>query len=145
MPLQSSTRTALKTPSVGSAKGPSSFNPLLNGLLAGMVMLLSTGGMLLDFHLTMKRQSEAAMRNSLRRAAIACSLTVDPVVHASLNDASQQGSPAYEAACEKLRKALDGMSGPEVFRFVYTCILRGDSVSLYSIPPRRRRGWRWCG
>jgi two-component system, sensor histidine kinase len=115
-------RTQLETPS------PRWINPRLNGLLAGLVLLLATGAMLLNFHLTMTQQAEDSMRNSLRRAALACALTVDPEVHASLTEAAQQDSPAYLEACDLLQKAMEAMEGPEKFRFVYTCVMRGATV-----------------
>jgi len=104
------------------------FKPLINGLLAGLVLLLATGAMLVNFHLTTTHQAEDSMRNSLRRAALACALTIDPVVHASLTEAAQQGSQPYVEACDRLRHAKDAMEGPEKFRFVYTCVLRDEKV-----------------
>ncbi len=104
------------------------FKPLFNGLLAGLVLLLATGAMLLNFHLTMTRHAEETMRNSLRRAALACALSIDPEVHASLTDAAQQGSQPYLEACNRLRLAKEAMEGPEKFHFVYTCVLRGEAV-----------------
>lgn len=104
------------------------FKPLLNGLLAGLVLLLAAGAMLVNFHLTMTRKAEDSMRNSLRRAALACALTIDPEVHASLTEAAQQGSPPYEEACDRLRQAKEAMQGPEKFHFVYTCVLRDEKV-----------------
>ena len=109
-------------------QSPRRLNPRFNGLLAGLVLLLATGAMLLNFHLTMTRQAEDSMRNSLRRTALACALTVDPEVHASLTEAAQEGSPAYVKACDLLQKVLEAMEGPEKFRFVYTCVLRGETV-----------------
>jgi signal transduction histidine kinase/CheY-like chemotaxis protein len=102
--------------------------PLRNGVLAGLVLLGATGAMLLNFHLTMTRQAEDAMRNSLRRAALASTLAVDPEVHGSLTEAAQEGSPPYLEACKHLQQAKDFMEGPEKFRFVYTCVLRGETV-----------------
>jgi signal transduction histidine kinase len=115
-------RSQLDTPS------PRRINPPLNGLLAGLVLLLATGAMMLSFHLTMKQQVEDSMRNSLSRAARACALTVDPELHASLTEAAQQDSPAYLEACDRLQKAMETMEGPEKFRFVYTCVMRDESV-----------------
>ena len=109
-------------------QSPKQLSPGLNGLLAGMVLLLATGAVLLYFHLTMTRHVDGSMRNSLRRAALACAMTVDPEVHGSLTEAAQEGSPPYVAACDRLQKAKDAMEGPEKFRFVYTCVLRGVSV-----------------
>ena len=109
-------------------------NPRLSGLLAGLVFLLATGAMLLNFHITMTRHVEDSMRNSLRRAAIACALTVDPEVHASLTDASQEGPPPYVTACDLLQKTKDAMEGPEKFRFVYTCVMHSGSVHFILDP-----------
>ena len=109
-------------------------NPRLNGLLAGLVLFLATGAMLLNFHLTMTRQADDSMRNSLRRTALACALTVDPEVHGSLTEAAQEGSPPYVKACDLLQKALDAMEGPEKFRFVYTCVMRGETVHFILDP-----------
>lgn len=100
----------------------------INALLAGLVLLLAASAMLLNFHLTMTRQADDSMRNSLRRAALACALTVDPLVHDSLTGPAQQGSPPYVKACDLLQKAKDDMEGPEKFRFVYTCVMRGGAV-----------------
>lgn len=110
------------------------FNPVINGFLAGLVLLLVTAAILVNFHLTLIRQAEETMRNSLRRAAIACSLTVDPKVHDSLRDPSQESSPAYAQACAALENARDAMEGPEKFGFVYTCVLRGDAVHFILDP-----------
>jgi len=104
------------------------FNPLLNGILAGLVLLLVTGAALLNFHEIMSREAEATMRNSLRRAALACALTVDPTAHDLLRDPSQQGSPPYMDACDRLQRVKDAMEGPEKFRFVYTCVMRDGKV-----------------
>ncbi len=104
------------------------FRPLRNGILAGGVLLLVTGLALLNFHQIMSRESEASMRNSLRRAALACALTVDPAVHESLKDPGQEGSPPYLEACDHLQRVKDAMEGPEKFRFVYTCVLRDEKV-----------------
>ncbi len=104
------------------------FRPLRNGILAGGVLLLVTGMALLNFHQIMSRESEATMRNSLRRAALACALTVDPAVHESLKDPGQEGSPPYMEACDRLQRVKDAMEGPEKFRFVYTCVMRDEKV-----------------
>jgi signal transduction histidine kinase len=104
------------------------FRPLRNGILAGVVLLLVTGAALLNFHQIMSREADASMRNSLRRAALACALTVDPAEHASLTRPGQEGSPPYVAACDRLQAAKDAMEGPEKFRFVYTCVMRGEKV-----------------
>lgn len=106
----------------------------LNALLAGLVLLVITCAMLLHFHLAMTRNADQTMRNSLRRAALACALTVDPVVHSSLTDASQEGSPPYLEACKLLENAKTAMEGPEKFRFVYTCVLRDREVRFILDP-----------
>lgn len=115
-------------------QSPRRLKPRLNGLLAGLVLFLATGAMLLNFHLTMTRHVEDSMRNSLRRTALACALTVDPEVHGSLTEAEQEGSPAYVKACDLLQKALEAMEGPEEFRFVYTCVMRGETVHFILDP-----------
>ena len=106
----------------------------LNALLAGLVLLVITGAMLLHFHLAMTRNADQTMRNSLRRAALACSLTVDPEVHGSLTDALQEGSPPYLEACRLLEDAKTAMEGPEKFRFVYTCVLQDGEVRFILDP-----------
>ena len=68
------------------------------------------------------------MHNSLRRAAPACSLTVDPGVHGSLIEVAQGGWPPYVEACGLLQKARDAMERPGKFRFVHTCVMRGGTV-----------------
>ncbi len=110
------------------------FNPLLKGLLAGLVLLLATGAMLLNFHFTMIRQADESMRNSLRRAALASALTVDPEVHRSLTEPTQQGSPPYLDACNRLQEIKAAMEGPEKFKFIYTCILK-DGVVYFILDP----------
>ncbi len=104
------------------------FNPVISGLLAGLVLLMVTTAILVNFHITLIRQAEETMRNSLRRAAIASSLTVDPKIHGSLIEPAQEESLPYLQACAALEKARDAMEGPEKFRFVYTCVLRDDAV-----------------
>jgi signal transduction histidine kinase len=113
-----------------SISGPPLYRlrPRLNGLLAGLLLFLLTGAILLNFHLNMARQAENTMRNSMRRAALACALTVDPEAHAALTDAAQQDTPTYTKACDLLQKAKDAMEEPEKFRFVYTCVTRGGEV-----------------
>jgi signal transduction histidine kinase/CheY-like chemotaxis protein len=108
--------------------------PRLNGLLAGFVLFLVTGAMLLHFHFTMTREAEESMRNSLRRAALACALAIDAEEHSSLNDASQEGSPLYLEACALLQEAKDAMEGPEKFRFAYTCVMRDGAVHFILDP-----------
>jgi two-component system, sensor histidine kinase len=104
------------------------FDPRLNGLLAGLVLLLVTGAMLLNFYFTTTRHADEVMRNSLRRTALACALTIDPAVHSSLTEAAQEGSPPYLEQCKRLQQVKDAMEGPEKFKFVYTCVLRGKEV-----------------
>ena len=57
-------------------QSPKQLSPGLNSLLAGLVLLLATGAVLLNFHLTMIRHVDGSMRNSLRREALACAMTV---------------------------------------------------------------------
>ena len=110
------------------------FSPLFKGLLAGLVLLSATGAMLLNFHFTMIRQADESMRNSLRRAAVACALTIDPEVHRSLTEPSQQGSPPYLELCNRLQRAKEAMEGPEKFKYIYTCILQ-DGVVYFILDP----------
>jgi len=110
------------------ARSQRRLKPRTNGLLAGLVLLVATGAVLLNFHVTMTRQADDSMRNSLRRAAFACALSIDPEVHRSLTEAHQEGSPPYEEACRYLQNAKESMEGPEKFRFVYTCVMREGGV-----------------
>lgn len=110
------------------------FRVSLNALMPGLVLLTVTFAMLAYFHLTMTRHADQTMRNSLRRAALACALTVDPGVHGSLTAASQEGSPPYLEACKQLENAKTAMEGPEKFRFVYTCVLRDGAVHFILDP-----------
>jgi signal transduction histidine kinase len=84
--------------------------------------------MLVFFYHTMATESDLAMRNALRRSALHCALAVDPVLHASLTDPAQEGSADYLHTCEALQKAKESMQSPEYFRFVYSCILKGNEV-----------------
>jgi signal transduction histidine kinase/CheY-like chemotaxis protein len=97
-------------------------------MIAGLVLLLSMGAELVRSHITQQAWVDQAMRNSLRRAAAACAQTVDPAVHVTLKDPSQEGSPAYNEACLKLEKAKKAEEDPDYFAFVYTCILRDGKV-----------------
>jgi len=92
------------------------------------LLLFVTGAMLLNFHFTMTSHEEASMRNSLRRTALACALVLDPEVHRSLTDPSQEGSQPYLESCTRLQQVKDAMEGPEEFQFVYTCIIRDGQV-----------------
>ncbi len=103
-------------------------SPLLTGIIAGLVFLASMGSELAKDFLIMRRSADTAMRNSLRRAAAACAQVVDPEVHQSLTDPSQEGSPPYNDACEKLKNTKTAEEGPDTFVFVYTCILKDGKV-----------------
>lgn len=98
------------------------------GGISAIVLAAATGAVLLNFHFTLREQADATLRNALRRAAIACSLAVDPAVHQSLVIATQEGSPAYEQACDRLQQTKLAVEGPEHFEFVYTCILRDGRI-----------------
>jgi signal transduction histidine kinase len=102
--------------------------PRLTGVTAGLVLLLSMGAELVRYHVAQRAGEDAEMRNSLRRAAAACAQTVDSAVHLSLTDPSQEGSPPYNEACLKLKRAQAAEEGPDYFAFVYTCILRNGKV-----------------
>jgi hypothetical protein len=102
--------------------------PRLTGVIAGLVLLLSMSAEVIRYHVTQRREVDEAMRNSIRRAAMACAQAVDPEIHKTLTDSSQEGSPSYDEACEKLQRAKIAEEGPDYFVFVYTCILRDGKV-----------------
>lgn len=102
--------------------------PRLTGVIAGLVLLLSMGAELVRYHGKQRTREQEVMRNSLRRAAAACAQTVDPAVHESLTDPSQEGSSPYNEACRKLQQAKTAEEDPDYFAFVYTCILRDGKV-----------------
>jgi hypothetical protein len=89
------------------------FRPLLKGILAGVVLLLMAGMVLLDFHQIMSREVAATMRNSLRRTALACALTVDPAAHESLREPEQEGSQPYLDACNQLQRKFPPLESHE--------------------------------
>jgi len=103
-------------------------NPVLSGILAGLVLLFTTGAVLINFHITTTRQTESTMRNSLRRAAMGATLAVDPETHATFTSREQENSPAYLNAIARLAYVKCIMEGPENFKFIYTCILRDNKV-----------------
>ena len=98
------------------------------GGIAALVLAAATGAVLLHFHLTLRQQADSNLRNALRKSAIACALAVDPEVHRSLTDASQEGSPPYRQACDRLAQTKEALEGPERFEFVYTCVPREGRV-----------------
>jgi signal transduction histidine kinase len=98
------------------------------GGLSAMALAIASGAVLLHYHFMLSHQADANIRNALRRSAIACALAVDPAVHQSLTEASQEGSPPYEQACEQLRQTKRALEGPEQFAFVYTCIQRDGQI-----------------
>lgn len=98
------------------------------GGLAALVLAAATGAVLLHFHLTLRHQADTNLHNALRKAAIVCSLAVDPAVHRSLTDTAQEGSPPYEQACDRLQQTKEALEGPERFEFVYTSVLRDGQV-----------------
>jgi two-component system, sensor histidine kinase len=110
------------------------FSPLFKGLLAGLALLLATSAMLMNFHISMTRHMEDSTHNALRRTALACALTIDPATHGSLTEAAHEGSLPYLAACKRLQQAKNAMEGPEKFKFVYTCVLRGEAVHFILDP-----------
>lgn len=82
----------------------------------------------------MAKEADAAMRNALRRSALHCALAVDPVLHASLTEASLEGGDPYLRSCDALQKAKESMQDPEFFRFVYSCIMKGNEVHFVVDP-----------
>jgi signal transduction histidine kinase len=109
-------------------------NPLASGAIAGIVLLLSTGSVLLNFHLTRSQDAEDGMNNALRRAAAAAAAAVDPERHAKLTSPEQENSPDYLEQTSRLAAVLRDVSGPETFKFVYTCVLRDGKVRFVLDP-----------
>src|SRR5690242_12953283 len=75
------------------------------------------------------RTAEVAMRTQLEewltQSSAALSTTTDPALFASLTRPEQEGSSAYDTLYQRLHAYRE--QNP-VFRFAYTCRLRGDSV-----------------
>lgn len=109
-------------------------SPRLRGLIAGLVLMFSTGTELFKNHVVMRRNAEEGMRQSLRRAAAACAQAVDPEIHQTLTDPSREETPAYEEACRRLLNAKTAEEGPDSFVFVYTCILKDGKVHFVLDP-----------
>lgn len=109
-------------------------SPFLNGLCAGLILLLATGAVIFHFHIKLTRHADDQMRNALRRTALACALSVDPVLHGTFKDPSQQSTEAYLDACAALQKTKDEMEGPETFRFVYTFV-QVDGIVHFVLDP----------
>ncbi len=103
-------------------------NPLLSGTLAGFILLAATGSVLLNYHHTLRTQAVESMRNSLRRAALSASFAIDADVHKQFVSPSQESSPEYTAAADRLASLKHALEGPETFKFIYTCILRDGKV-----------------
>ncbi|MDB6071991.1 MAG: Signal transduction histidine kinase, partial [Verrucomicrobiales bacterium] len=103
-------------------------NPVISGLIAGTVLLFTTGAVLLNFHLTMVSQAEEAMRQALHRAAAGASMAVSPDLHASFTSPDQENTPEYFEATQRLARLKLAMEGPDQFKFIYTCILRDNKV-----------------
>ncbi|MBW8888302.1 MAG: response regulator [Fibrobacteres bacterium] len=75
------------------------------------------------------RTAGAAMRTQLEewltQSSIALSTVIDTALFASLTRPGQEGSPAYDTLYQRIHTFRE--RNP-VFRFAYTCRLRGDSV-----------------
>ena len=108
--------------------------PLFSGLLAGVVLLLSTGSILVNFHLTRWVQADESMRSALWRAALGASMAVDPEKHATFTKPDQEATPEYQHEVAKLERIRRGMEGPERFKFVYSCVLREGKVHFVLDP-----------
>lgn len=90
--------------------------------------MLATLAVLFNFHITLWKQTEEAMLNTLRRAAASCALVVDAEIHGTFKDPAQESSPAYLQAVQRLQAAKDACEGPEHFKFAYTAVLRDEEV-----------------
>lgn len=108
--------------------------PLLIGVLVGIVLFLTMMITLTYYYRHLSYNEKEAMRNSLRRAAHACSQVVDVDLHEKLRDPAQEQSPDYQEAVQKLRGIKLLMEGPERFQYVYTSILVGDRVHFILDP-----------
>lgn len=102
--------------------------PLLIGVLVGIILFLTMMITLTYYYRHLSNKEKEVMRNSLRRAAHACSLVVDADLHEKLRDPAQEQSSDYQEAVQKLREIKLLMEGPEHFQYVYTSILVGDRV-----------------
>ncbi len=103
-------------------------NPLVGGLLVGILLFLATGAVILNFHITVTRQADQDMRTALTHAAAAAALTVDAAEHATFTRVEQENSPNYLAALDRLAKMKDALEGPDAFKFIYTGIVRDGKI-----------------
>jgi hypothetical protein len=103
-------------------------NPVISGSIAALVLLLTTGAVLVNFHFTMSQQTESSMKNSLRRAAMGAAMAVDGNTHRLFTSPAQENTPEYLNAINRLEYVKQAMEGPEPFKYIYTCILRKDKV-----------------
>ncbi|MEO8615304.1 MAG: ATP-binding protein [Luteolibacter sp.] len=117
--------SAVSSQVVGRWRG---LNPLLGGLLAGILLFLATGAVILNFHITVTRQADQDMRTALTHAAAAAALTVDAAEHATFTSVEQESSPTYLAAIGRLQKMKDALEGPDAFKFIYTGIVRDGKI-----------------
>lgn len=108
--------------------------PLAHGLITTLVLFISASVLLAFFYGSATKQAKREMRTALRRTALACALAVDPAEHMTLTDASQQGNAIYLRGCKALQNAKESMQDPEQFRFVYSCILRENTVHFILDP-----------
>ena len=102
---------------------PPGMKPLVSAAVAGLALLVATLIVLANFHIHDEAEDIEDLRASIRRSAIACSLTVDPVLHQSFTSPSQEKSDPYLKALKSLDAAKTICEGPEKFRYVYTAIL----------------------
>ncbi len=102
--------------------------PILVGLLAGLVLFLTMMVTISYYYHHLSKNEEQSMRNSLRRAAFACSQVVDANLHTQLRDRTQEETPEYRRAIEKLQETKELMEGPERFQYIYTSVMIDDKV-----------------
>jgi signal transduction histidine kinase/DNA-binding response OmpR family regulator/HPt (histidine-containing phosphotransfer) domain-containing protein len=72
------------------------------------------------------------VRNSLMHTAAAGAAVVDPVLHGSLTDPAQEGSPAYAAAVEPLRRIQ--RSNPDI-AFIYSYVPGPGGAGRFVLDP----------
>ncbi len=108
------------------------------GTIVGIIVLIATIVCSRVLHSRAMTALKSEVQDKLMRTARAIAGEIDAEVHRTLVDPAQETTPAYLRALEPLDRAIhwmqDGKRVRNDYRFVYTCVLRGDKIHFILDP-----------
>jgi len=128
--------TATPPPAITSTRWKATF--------VGILVLVATIFCSWVLHSRAMHALEHEVQDKLLRAALTIASRVDGDLHRTFTDRAQEASPEYERALAPLRQALywreaDGEKRND-YRFVYTCVLKGNEVRFVLDPTPSKIG-----